>query len=670
MLKNKPLNFIEHIVEDDLASGYSPKSLRFRFPPEPNGYLHIGHTKALEINFGLGKKYKAPVNLRFDDTNPAKEDQKYVDAIKNDIEWLGYKWDKITYSSDFFEQLFSWAVLLIKNNLAFVDSQNSNAIADQKGTPVKFGINSPFRSRNPQESLDLFYEMREGKHKEGVHVLRAKIDMSHSNMLMRDPVIYRVINKSHQRTKNKWQIYPMYDFAHGQCDYIEQISHSLCSLEFRPHRDLYEWFVDSIKNIETKQNLLITPKQREFARLNLSYTIMSKRKLMTLVENKHVQGWDDPRMPTISGLRRRGYTPNSIKNFINKAGVAKRENVIDVSLLEYCVREDLNKISNRAMAVVDPITLIITNYPSQKIEHLNFLDNPESIKPRSRKIPFSSELCIEQEDFSLNPSDGYNRLSVGEEVRLKSGYIIRATKADVDTEGKVCRVYCTYDPKSLSGSETKESKRKVKSTIHWVCKSTAVKATVKEYDRLFINESPDSNPNIPFEKYINPNSLKVKIALVEPSLTKAKPGDKFQFQRLGYFNVDDNSEKENLIFNKTVSLRAPKQKKVLIKQKPQAEKLPIDAIKKIGKKFMKLDQEKQLDSIEEILLLASKISYKDLVPMFKTSRKKRGTRAVVLICLSFFVEKKENICNNAKEFVLSASNDENETLKKLAKKII
>ena len=669
-MEKKPLNFIEHIIEDDLANGYSSKSLRFRFPPEPNGYLHIGHTKALEINFGLGKKYSAPVNLRFDDTNPAKEDQKYVDAIKKDIEWLGYKWDKITYSSDFFEQLFSWAILLIKNNLAFVDSQDSNAIAEQKGTPVNPGTNSPFRSRDPQESLSLFYEMREGKHKEGVHVLRAKIDMSHPNMLMRDPVIYRVVNMPHQRTKNKWPIYPMYDFAHGQCDYIEQISHSLCSLEFRPHRDLYVWFIDSIKKIETKQNLLIQPKQREFARLNLSYTIMSKRKLVTLVENDHVLGWDDPRMPTISGLRRRGYTPNSIKNFINKAGVAKRENIIDVSLLEYCVREDLNKSSNRAMAVINPITLTITNYPKDKSELLSFLDNPESTNPRPRKIPFSFELCIEAEDFSLNPAESFNRLSIGQDVRLKSGYIVTATKADVGPDGKVHKVYCTYDPKSLSGSGTKESKRKVKSTIHWVCKSKAVKATVMEYNRLFVNESPDSDPNIPFEKYINPKSLIVKTALVEPALSNAKPGDKFQFQRLGYFSVDDNSEKENLIFNKTVSLKAQKQKSLTTKQKPQDEKLPIEAIKKIGKKFMKLDQEKRLLATKETLLLASKISYSDLVPMFKTAQKKTGTRAIVLICLSFFVKKKASVCNNAKEFVVSASKDENETLKMLAKKII
>ena len=434
-METKPQNFIEQIVDSDLSKGLPSEALRFRFPPEPNGFLHIGHTKALGVNFGLAEKYNAPVNLRFDDTNPTKEDQRYVDAIKKDISWMGYSWHKETYSSDCFNQLYLWALELIKLGHAYIDSQDSDMIAKQKGTPTSSGTNSPNRNRPVEDSLALFEKMKNGDSKEGEFVLRAKIDMSHPNMLMRDPIIYRVINKPHQRTQDKWRIYPMYDWAHGQCDYIEQISHSLCSLEFRPHRDLYDWFLTTIKTEFAGTELLITPKQREFARLNLSYTIMSKRKLSTLVENNYVSGWDDPRMPTISGLRRRGYTPSSIKNFIAKVGVAKRDNVIDVSLLEFCVREELNKTSTRAMAVLNPVLLKITNYPDNQEEQLVFVDNPESKNLNERVIVFNSELYIEKEDFSLNPQPGFKRLSVGSEVRLKSGYIIKATQVELDSLG-------------------------------------------------------------------------------------------------------------------------------------------------------------------------------------------------------------------------------------------
>ena len=667
MLETKPLNFIEHIIETDLSTGLPPTSLRFRFPPEPNGFLHIGHTKALGINFGLAKKYNASVNLRFDDTNPSKEDQRFVDAIKKDIKWMGYSWSNETYSSDCFEQLYFWAVKLIKEQHAYIDPQNSSAIAIQKGTPTCPGTNSPYRNRPAEESLALFETMKNGDSKEGDLVLRAKIDMSHPNMLMRDPIIYRVINKPHQRTQNKWRIYPMYDWAHGQCDYIEQISHSLCSLEFRPHRDLYEWFLRTIKSQCNVAELKITPKQREFARLNLSYTIMSKRKLFSLVEQNHVSGWDDPRMPTISGLRRRGYTPNAIKNFISKVGVAKRDNVIDVSLLEFCAREDLNKTSKRAMAVLNPVLLKIINYPEKHKEELFFVDNTESKNPNSRSLVFNSELYIEKEDFSLQPTPGFKRLSIGSEVRLKSAYIVKATHVELDNLGNLVAICCEYDPKSLSGSGSLESHRKVNTTIHWVCKKTAVSAEVREYDRLFTSPSPDADPNIPFENFLNKESLQTRNAFVEPFLLTASPGNKFQFQRLGYFNTDDDSTSNRLVFNKTVSLRESKIKKPTNQPPKQATVLkPIEIIKKLGKKFTKVSEEKQKELKDKVLVLSKDITLVDLTALFSASTKKRGTRAVVLICLLGLKSRGVLFSIEAKEFILKAKKDESQTLQELA----
>ena len=552
-MENKPENFIEQIIQGDLASGFDSKDLRFRFPPEPNGYLHIGHAKAIGLNFGLGQKYNAPVNLRFDDTNPEKEEVEYVKAIKEDVLWLGFNWDKATYSSDNFQQLYEWAVLLIKKGKAYVDSQTSDQMAEQKGSPTTAGKNSPFRNRDVEESLAIFAEMKNGEHKEGVHVLRAKIDMSHPNMLMRDPIIYRVLNKPHHRTSTEWKIYPMYDWAHGQCDYIEQISHSLCSLEFKPHRDLYEWFIESIKP-ET-QNLSVLPKQREFARLNLSYTIMSKRKLAVLVEKGFVDGWDDPRMPTISGLRRRGYTPKSIREFINKVGVAKRDNVIDVSLLEFCVREDLNKEADRKMVVLDPIKLTITNYPEGKTEELETEDNPEKEIIKKRIIPFNKHLYIEREDFKEEANRKFFRLTIDKEVRLKSAYIIKGTGVVKDASGNIVEILCEYDPKSKSGSGTQESLRKVKGTLHWVTQKDSINITVNNYDRLFKEEAPGSNEKADFIEDINPNSLKVVQAKAEPSLRHALPGTTFQFQRKGYFAVDKKTKAKHIVFNKTVGLR-------------------------------------------------------------------------------------------------------------------
>ena len=552
-MENKPENFIEQIIQEDLASGFDSKSLRFRFPPEPNGYLHIGHAKAIGLNFGLGQKYNAPVNLRFDDTNPEKEEEEYVKAIKEDVLWLGFSWDKVTFSSDNFQQLYDWAIHLIKNGKAYVDSQTSEEMAEQKGTPTSYGKNSPFRNRDVEENLALFIEMKKGEHNEGVHVLRAKIDMSHPNMLMRDPIIYRVLNKPHHRTSTDWKIYPMYDWAHGQCDYLEQISHSLCSLEFKPHRDLYEWFIDAI-NSEAK-NLAVLPKQREFARLNLSYTIMSKRKLAVLVEKGLVDGWDDPRMPTISGLRRRGYTPKSIREFINKVGVAKRENVIDVSLLEFCVREDLNKEADRKMVVLDPVKLTITNYPDNESEELQSEDNPEKDVTKKRTIPFNKHLYIEREDFKEEANRKFFRLTIDKEVRLKSAYIIKGTGVVKDSSGNIIEILCEYDSKSKSGSGSEESLRKVKGTLHWVTQKDSIDITVNSYDRLFKEESPGSNENGDFLDDINPDSLKVINAKAEPSLKQVVAGNTFQFQRKGYFTVDKKSKADNIIFNKTVGLR-------------------------------------------------------------------------------------------------------------------
>ncbi|WP_347173140.1 glutamine--tRNA ligase/YqeY domain fusion protein [Polaribacter uvawellassae] len=548
------LNFLEQIIEEDLANGMPKENLRFRFPPEPNGYLHIGHTKAIGISFGLGLKYDAPVNLRFDDTNPAKEEQEYVDAIKEDISWLGYQWANELYSSDYFQQLYDWAILLIKDGKAYVDSQTSEEMRVQKGTPTEAGTNSPFRSRSVEENLELFQGMKEGKFKEGEHTLRAKIDMTSPNMLLRDPMMYRIMYKEHHRTGNDWCIYPMYDWTHGESDYIEQISHSLCSLEFKPHRELYDWFRDNVYEY-SKSVYPNPPKQREFSRLNLSYTIMSKRKLLTLVEKGIVNGWDDPRMPTISGLRRRGYTPNSIKNFIETVGVSKRENVIDVALLEFKIREDLNKTADRVMAVLDPVKVIIDNYPEGKEEILIAENNQEDEGAGFREVPFSREIYIEREDFREEANKKFFRLKLGKEVRLKNAYFITATSCEKDENGEITVIHCTYDPLTKSGSGTEESKRKVKGTLHWVSVKHAVKAEVRAYDRLFLDPAPDAHKDKDFMEFINPNSLEIINAFVEPSIKTAAIGERFQFQRLGYFNVDNDSTSESLVFNKTVGLR-------------------------------------------------------------------------------------------------------------------
>ncbi len=545
----RSLNFIELIIEEDLKSGvYANEALRFRFPPEPNGYLHIGHASSICLNFGLGHKYQAPVNLRFDDTNPSKEEQEYVDAIKEDVNWLGFSWASECYASDYFDQLYGWAELLIEKGLAYVDSQSAEAIALQKGTPTEAGTPSPFRGRTVDENLKLFREMKAGDHAEGTHVLRAKIDMSSSNMLMRDPILYRIMHKSHHRTADKWCIYPMYDWAHGQSDYIEQITHSLCTLEFVMHRELYDWFLDQL--IDPSR---IRPKQREFARRNFSHTVVSKRKLLQLVENKVVDGWDDPRMPTISGMRRRGYPPQAIQNFAETIGIAKRENLVDLSLLEFHVREALNLSANRVMAVLDPLKLVITNYPEGEEEWLEAENNPEDASAGVRLVPFSRELFIEREDFKEEAPRKFFRLKIGSEVRLKNGYIIEATGCVKDADGNIVEVHATYDPKSKSGSDTPESLRKVKGTLHWVSASHAIEAPVRLYDRLFSHESPDTQKDKDFISFLNPESLKVVTAYCEPSLKDAKPGETFQFQRLGYFTVDTKSRE--LTFNRTSQLR-------------------------------------------------------------------------------------------------------------------
>ena len=543
-------NFIENIIDEDLSSGLKQSLLKFRFPPEPNGFLHIGHVKAICINFGLAEKYNAPIVLRFDDTNPEKEEQRYIDAIKDDVSWLGFNWDEERFASDYFEQLYLWALDLIKNNKAYVDSQSSFEIANQKGTPTTSGANSPYRDRPVEENIKLFTDMKNGLFGEGKHVLRAKISMNANNMLLRDPVLYRVIRKEHPRTKANWVIYPMYDWAHGESDYIEQISHSLCTLEFKPHRELYNWFLKQIAQPEK-----IKPKQREFARLNLSHTITSKRKLMLLVKSGAVSGWDDPRMPTISGLRRRGYPPEALQEFVKLAGVAKRENIIEASLLEFCAREELNKTSNRVMVVMDPLKLTITNYPNNEDEILLSENNPENPLSGQREVPFGKELYVEKEDFKIDANKKFFRLTIGKEVRLKSAYIIKANEVVYDDNNNIIEVLCTYDSKSKSGSGSEESQRKVKGTLHWVSKKASIKIEVNEYDRLFENPNPaESESEEELLKMINPNSSKTVFAQAEPSLSKAEIGDKFQFQRKGYFIVDNNKTPLT-IFNKTVGLR-------------------------------------------------------------------------------------------------------------------
>ena len=546
----KPLNFIEHIIEDDLANGFTKDQLRFRFPPEPNGYLHMGHASSICLNFGLGNRYSAPVNLRFDDTNPAKEEQEYVDAIKKDVSWLGFEWDKECYASDYFQQLYDWALLLINEGKAYVDSQTAEAIAAQKGTPISVGTNSPFRDRSIAENILLFEEMKAGKHESGTHVLRAKIDMSAPNMLMRDPIIYRILHKTHHRTQNDWCIYPMYDWTHGESDYLEQVSHSFCTLEFAMHRELYDWFLDQLIDPS-----LVRPKQREFARRNFSHTVVSKRKLMQLVEQNVVSGWDDPRMPTISGLRRRGYTPESIVSFANTIGIAKRENVVDVSLLDFTLREHLNRVAPRVMGVLNPLKLVITNYPEGQEEFLVAENNQEDESAGTREVPFSKHLYIEQEDFKEEGNRKFFRLKLGGEVRLKNAYIIKAESCTKDDNGNITEVQCTYDPLSKSGSGTEESLRKVKGTLHWVSQQHALKAKVRLYDRLFTDPTPDAHKDKDFMDFINPNSLEEITAYVEPSLASATEGTRFQFQRMGYFVVDQDSSSEQLVFNKTTGLR-------------------------------------------------------------------------------------------------------------------
>lgn len=546
----RSLNFIEHIIEEDLSqSNCSKESLRFRFPPEPNGYLHIGHASSICLNFGLGKKYNAPVNLRFDDTNPSKEEQEFVDSIKADVSWLGFQWAEECYASDYFEQLYLWAEQLIGKGLAYVDSQSADDIAHQKGTPTTEGMSSPFRDRSVQENLELFREMKAGKHAEGTHVLRAKIDMSSSNMLMRDPILYRIMHKHHHRTGDKWCIYPMYDWAHGQSDYIEQISHSLCTLEFAMHRELYDWCLDQIID-----PIKLRPKQREFARRNFSHTVVSKRKLLQLVTEKHVDGWDDPRMPTISGMRRRGYPPLAIQKFAEAIGIAKRENVVDLSVLEYHVREELNRTVPRVMVVLDPVKVVITNYPEDKVEWLEAENSPEDPELGFRSVPFSRELYIEQADFKEEANRKFFRLKLDGEVRLKNAYIIKAESCIKDENGNITEIHCTYDPKSLSGSGTPESERKVKGTLHWVAANTAVETEVRLYDRLFTDPTPDAHKDKDFLDFINLNSLEIIKAYAEPSLIGAKAGTAFQFQRMGYFVLEQNNGKQ-LVFNRTVGLR-------------------------------------------------------------------------------------------------------------------
>lgn len=547
----KSLNFIQQIIEEDLKNNVNDGRVHTRFPPEPNGYLHIGHAKAICLNFSLAQQYQGKCNLRFDDTNPVKEDTEYVESIMEDIKWLGFQWDADPYyTSDYFEQLYDWALKLIQDGKAYVDDQSAALIAEQKGTPTVPGTASPFRDRSVEENLDLFARMRAGEFKDGEKVLRAKIDMASPNMHMRDPLMYRIMHAHHHRTGDAWCIYPMYDYAHGESDYLEGITHSICTLEFEVHRPLYEWFVSNITDTEYQ------PKQREFARLNLSYTVMSKRKLLQLVTEKHVSGWDDPRMPTISGLRRRGYTPNSIKNFADTIGVAKRNNVIDVAVLEHCVREDLNKTAPRVMAVLNPVKLVLTNYPEGQEEFVSIENNPEDPESGSREIPFSRELYIEREDFMEDAPKKFFRMTPGREVRLKAGYIVMCEKAVKDADGNITEIHATYDPLSKSGSGSEESKRKVKGTLHWVSTKHAAKAEVRIYDRLFNDEAPDSHKEKDFLEFINKDSLQVlDTCFVEPSLKDSKAEDHFQFQRLGYFSTDKDSSADKLIFNRTVSLK-------------------------------------------------------------------------------------------------------------------
>ncbi len=542
------MNFIEQIIEEDIRNGKNDAKVQTRFPPEPNGYLHIGHAKSICINFGMAEKYNGLCNLRFDDTNPVKEDTEYVDSIREDIHWLGFQWAKEFYASDYFDQLYLWAEQLINEGLAYVDDQTQEEISKGRGVPTAPGIESPYRNRSVEENLDLFRRMRAGEFPDGSRVLRAKIDMASPNMHFRDPIMYRILHATHHRTGDKWCIYPMYDFAHGQSDSIEGITHSICTLEFEVHRPLYDWFCEALR--------IHHPQQIEFARLNMTYTIMSKRKLLQLVKEHYVNGWDDPRMPTICGLRRRGYTPASIRNFAETVGVAKRDNIIDVSLLEFCAREDLNKTAIRTMAVLDPVKLIIDNYPEGQVEEMTAVNNPEDPEAGTRTVPFSKELWIERADFRENADKKFYRLSIDREVRLKYAYIIKCTHIVKDDAGNITEIHCTYDPNTKSGMP--DSNRKVKATIHWASVQHSKKAEVRLFDRLFSAEDPDNcAEGETFLDHLNPNSLVVTEAWVEPTLTleKAMAIKHFQFERLGYFYADPDSTEEKLVFNKTVSLK-------------------------------------------------------------------------------------------------------------------
>ncbi len=544
--EKKSLNFLEEIIENDLASG-KHKSILTRFPPEPNGYLHIGHAKSICLNFGLAKKYGGKTNLRFDDTNPVKEDTEYVDSIMEDVRWLGFEWASVHYASDYFDQLYEWAVVLIKKGLAYVDDQSLEEIRKNRGTVQTPGTPSPWRDRSVEENLDLFERMKAGEFPDGSKVLRAKIDMAHQNMQFRDPIMYRILHAHHHRTGDKWNIYPMYDFAHGESDSIENITHSICTLEFDIHRPLYDWFI---------QQLGIFPShQYEFARLNINYTVMSKRKLLQLVKENYVSGWDDPRMPTICGFRRRGYTPEAIRNFCEKIGVAKRDNVIDYSVLEFCLREHLNKVAPRMMAVLHPVKVVITNYPEGQVEYLTAVNNPEDETAGTREIPFSREIYIEQDDFMENPPKKYFRLAPGQEVRLRYAYFITCQEVIKDAAGNITEIHCTYDPASKGGNSP--DGRKVKGTIHWVSAEHAIDAEVRLFDRLFAVEAPEEcEEGKTFLDNLNPNSLQVlQNCKLEPYLANSKVLDKMQFERLGYFCVDKDSTPEHLVFNRACTLK-------------------------------------------------------------------------------------------------------------------
>ena len=548
--EGKSLNFIEQIIEEELAEGKNGGRVHTRFPPEPNGYLHIGHATSICLNFGLATEYQGKCNLRFDDTNPSKEDVEYIDSIQQDIQWLGFQWEgEPHFASDYFQQLYDWAEKLILEGKAYVDDQPAEVISAQRMTPTEPGVNSPYRDRTPEENLDLFRRMKSGEFQAGEKVLRAKIDMASSNMLMRDPIMYRIMHVAHHRTGDKWCIYPMYDFTHGQSDYLEGITHSICTLEFEVHRPLYNWFLDQLIDTEYR------PRQIEFARRNLSYTVMSKRRLLELVQKGIVAGWDDPRMPTITGLRRAGYTPESIRNFAEKVGVARREIVVDMALLEFCVREHLNKIAPRVMAVLNPVRVVIDNYPEGQTETVEIENNPEDETAGTRMVPFSRELYIERDDFMEDAPKKFFRMTLGNEVRLKGAYIVKCESVEKDAEGNITTIHCTYDADTRSGTGS-ASNRKVKGTLHWVSAPDAIEAEVRLYDRLFKDPDPAGHKDIDFKEFLNENSLKVLTGCkLEPSLKEAKEGDRFQFQRLGYFCVDKDSKPGALVFNRTVGLK-------------------------------------------------------------------------------------------------------------------